>query len=133
MRKKIHTQKFKFVLLYMTRNIQTTEIRYMLEVFPMSFLGLILICHLCWFFKNLLFAISIDVNTFFFFFRHVSFVDCPGHDILMATMLNGAAVMDAALLMIGRVDLAKFNERGVKGILFSEFFFLNFLFYLFIN
>jgi len=38
----------------------------------------------------------------FFFFRHVSFVDCPGHDILMATMLNGAAVMDAALLLIGQ-------------------------------
>ncbi|XP_061266556.1 eukaryotic translation initiation factor 2 subunit 3, Y-linked-like isoform X2 [Bos javanicus] len=35
--------------------------------------------------------------------RHVSFVDCPGHDILMATMLNGAAVMDAALLLIGTV------------------------------
>jgi translation initiation factor 2 subunit 3 len=34
--------------------------------------------------------------------RHVSFVDCPGHDILMATMLNGAAVMDAALLLIGQ-------------------------------
>lgn len=32
--------------------------------------------------------------------RHVSFVDCPGHDILMATMLNGAAVMDAALLLV---------------------------------
>lgn len=32
--------------------------------------------------------------------RHVSFIDCPGHDILMATMLNGAAVMDAALLLI---------------------------------
>lgn len=32
--------------------------------------------------------------------RHVSFVDCPGHDILMATMLNGAAVMDAAILLI---------------------------------
>merc|ERR1712159_163951 len=32
--------------------------------------------------------------------RHVSFVDCPGHDILMATMLNGASVMDAALLLI---------------------------------
>ncbi|KAL7753298.1 eukaryotic translation initiation factor 2 subunit gamma [Sorochytrium milnesiophthora] len=32
--------------------------------------------------------------------RHVSFVDCPGHDILMATMLNGAAVMDAAMLLI---------------------------------
>ena len=37
----------------------------------------------------------------FFLHRHVSFVDCPGHDILMATMLNGAAVMDAALLLIG--------------------------------
>jgi translation elongation factor EF-1alpha len=35
-----------------------------------------------------------------FSLRHVSFVDCPGHDILMATMLNGAAVMDAALLLI---------------------------------
>lgn len=32
--------------------------------------------------------------------RHVSFVDCPGHDILMATMLNGAAVMDGAMLLI---------------------------------
>lgn len=32
--------------------------------------------------------------------RHVSFVDCPGHDILMATMINGAAVMDAALLLV---------------------------------
>ena len=28
-------------------------------------------------------------------------MECPGHDILMATMLNGAAVMDAALLLIG--------------------------------
>src|SRR5271154_76004 len=28
------------------------------------------------------------------------FVDCPGHDILMSTMLNGAAVMDAALLLV---------------------------------
>jgi translation initiation factor 2 gamma subunit (eIF-2gamma) len=26
--------------------------------------------------------------------RHVSFVDCPGHDILMATMLTGAAVSE---------------------------------------
>ena len=32
--------------------------------------------------------------------RHVSFVDCPGHDALMATMLNGAAVMDAAILVV---------------------------------
>merc|ERR1712194_18894 len=32
--------------------------------------------------------------------RHVSFVDCPGHEVLMETMLNGAAVMDRALLLI---------------------------------
>jgi translation initiation factor 2 gamma subunit (eIF-2gamma) len=32
--------------------------------------------------------------------RHISFVDCPGHDVLMATMLTGAAVMDAAMLLI---------------------------------
>jgi translation initiation factor 2 gamma subunit (eIF-2gamma) len=42
--------------------------------------------------------------------RHVSFVDCPGHDILMATMLNGAAVMDAALLLIGEGDLLDSNR-----------------------
>lgn len=32
--------------------------------------------------------------------KHVSFVDCPGHDHLMATMLNGTAIMDAALLLV---------------------------------
>ena len=32
--------------------------------------------------------------------RHVSFVGCPGHDVLMATMLAGAAVMDSALLLV---------------------------------
>jgi len=32
--------------------------------------------------------------------RHISFVDCPGHDLLMATMLGGVAVMDAALLLV---------------------------------
>lgn len=32
--------------------------------------------------------------------RHVSFVDCPGHDFYMATMLTGACVMDSAFLLI---------------------------------
>lgn len=32
--------------------------------------------------------------------RHVSFVDCPGHDVLMSTMIAGAAVMDSALLLV---------------------------------
>jgi translation initiation factor 2 subunit 3 len=34
------------------------------------------------------------------FQRSVSFVDAPGHEILMATMLSGAAVMDGAILVI---------------------------------
>jgi len=32
--------------------------------------------------------------------RVISFVDCPGHESLMATMLSGAAVMDGAMLVI---------------------------------
>ncbi len=34
------------------------------------------------------------------FVRAISFVDAPGHEALMATMLSGAAVMDGALLVI---------------------------------
>ncbi len=32
--------------------------------------------------------------------RKVSFIDAPGHETLMATMLSGAAIMDAALLLV---------------------------------
>lgn len=32
--------------------------------------------------------------------RHVSFVDTPGHEVLMATMINGASIMDGALLLV---------------------------------
>ena len=32
--------------------------------------------------------------------RKVSFVDAPGHESLMATMLSGAAIMDGALVMV---------------------------------
>ncbi|MEM4161435.1 MAG: translation initiation factor IF-2 subunit gamma, partial [Thermoplasmata archaeon] len=34
------------------------------------------------------------------FLRSVSFVDAPGHESLMATVLSGAAIMDGALLII---------------------------------
>ncbi len=34
------------------------------------------------------------------FLRKFSFVDCPGHEMLMATMLAGATLMDGALLVI---------------------------------
>lgn len=32
--------------------------------------------------------------------KHVSFIDCPGHDILMATMLSGTSIMDNSILLI---------------------------------
>ncbi len=32
--------------------------------------------------------------------RYITFVDAPGHEMLMATMLSGAAIMDAAILVI---------------------------------
>ncbi len=34
------------------------------------------------------------------YLRAVSFVDAPGHETLMATMLSGAALMDGALLLV---------------------------------
>jgi len=39
------------------------------------------------------------------FIRAVSFVDAPGHEALMATMLSGAAVMDGAMLVITADEL----------------------------
>ncbi|RMD66495.1 translation initiation factor IF-2 subunit gamma, partial [Candidatus Pacearchaeota archaeon] len=32
--------------------------------------------------------------------RHVSFIDCPGHEMLMATTLSGAAIIDLAILVV---------------------------------
>lgn len=32
--------------------------------------------------------------------RKVSFVDAPGHESLMATMLSGATIMDGAILLV---------------------------------
>ncbi len=34
------------------------------------------------------------------YLRSISFVDSPGHETLMATMLSGAAIMDGALLIV---------------------------------
>ncbi len=33
-------------------------------------------------------------------FRYVSFIDTPGHEMLMATMLSGAAIIDTAIMLI---------------------------------
>ncbi|KAK9942252.1 hypothetical protein M0R45_007928 [Rubus argutus] len=45
--------------------------------------------------------------------RHVSFVDCPGHDALMATMLHGVSIMDGALLVVGACR-QKFPQEQTK-------------------
>jgi len=44
-------------------------------------------------------------------FRHVSFVDAPGHEMLMATMLSGAAIVDAAILVIAANEGIKEQTR----------------------
>jgi len=36
--------------------------------------------------------------------RHISFVDCPGHHLLMSTMLNGTAIMDGAIFVISAAE-----------------------------
>src|SRR6056297_420042 len=36
--------------------------------------------------------------------RTVSFVDAPGHETLMATMLSGAAIMDGAVLVVSATE-----------------------------
>jgi len=63
--------------------------------------------------------------------RYFSFVDYPGPDILMATMLNGAAVMDAALLLIAGTETcvsdfrASGRDRETRDHHFSEYSGLN--------
>ena len=32
--------------------------------------------------------------------RHISIIDCPGHDDYMTTMLSGVALMDATMLLV---------------------------------
>jgi translation initiation factor 2 subunit 3 len=43
--------------------------------------------------------------------RYVTFVDAPGHEMLMATMLSGAAIMDAAILVVAANEGIKPQTR----------------------
>jgi translation initiation factor 2 subunit 3 len=62
--------------------------------------------------------------------RRVSFVDAPGHEILMATMISGAALMDGAVLVIAanencpqpqtREHFASLSITGVKNIVIAQ-------------
>ncbi len=64
------------------------------------------------------------------FIRAISFVDAPGHEALMATMLSGAAIMDGAILVIAadescpqpqtREHLAAAEVSGIKNIIIVQ-------------
>jgi len=43
--------------------------------------------------------------------KHVSFIDAPGHEMLMATTLSGAALIDAAILVIAANEGIKPQTR----------------------
>jgi len=61
--------------------------------------------------------------------RYVSFIDAPGHEMLMATMLSGAAIIDAALLVISasegikpqtREHFMALQAKGIKNIIIIQ-------------
>lgn len=43
--------------------------------------------------------------------RYISFIDAPGHEMLMATMLSGAAIIEAAILVIAANEGIKPQTR----------------------
>ena len=63
-------------------------------------------------------------------YEYVSFVDVPGHEMLMATMLSGAAIIDAALLVIAanepcprpqtKEHLIALQAKGLKNIIIVQ-------------
>ncbi len=62
--------------------------------------------------------------------RRVSFVDAPGHEILMQVMLSGAAIMDGVILVIGanksvpqpqtREHLAAITALGIRNVIIVQ-------------
>ena len=64
------------------------------------------------------------------FRRNISFVDAPGHEILMATMLSGASLMNGACLLVSadevcpqpqtREHLAALNIAGITNIIIIQ-------------
>jgi translation initiation factor 2 subunit 3 len=61
--------------------------------------------------------------------RYVSFIDAPGHEMLMANMLSGAAIIDAALLVIAanegikpqtREHFMALQAKGIKNIIIIQ-------------
>jgi translation initiation factor 2 subunit 3 len=61
--------------------------------------------------------------------RYITFVDAPGHEMLMATMLSGSAIMDAAVLVVAANEgikpqtaehLVALKAKGIKKIIIVQ-------------
>jgi translation initiation factor 2 subunit 3 len=61
--------------------------------------------------------------------RYISFVDAPGHEMLMATMLSGSAMIDAAILIIAanegikpqtREHFMALQSKGIKNLIVAQ-------------
>ena len=61
--------------------------------------------------------------------KYVSFIDAPGHEMLMATMLSGAAIIDSAILVIAanegikpqtREHLLALRAKKIKNIIIAQ-------------
>ncbi len=61
--------------------------------------------------------------------RYITFVDAPGHEMLMATMLSGSAIMDAAILVVAANEgikpqtqehLVALQAKGIKKIIIVQ-------------
>src|SRR3990167_10706609 len=61
--------------------------------------------------------------------KYVSFIDTPGHEMLMATMLSGAAIIDAAILVVAanegikpqtREHFIALQAKGIKNLIIVQ-------------
>ena len=61
--------------------------------------------------------------------RYISFIDAPGHEMLMVTMLSGAAIIDSAILVIAanegikpqtREHFMALQAKGIKNIIIVQ-------------
>lgn len=61
--------------------------------------------------------------------RYVTFVDAPGHEMLMATMLSGAAIIDAAIIVVAANEgvkpqtqehLVALKAKKIKNIIIAQ-------------
>jgi len=61
--------------------------------------------------------------------KYISFIDAPGHEMLMATMLSGAAIIDSAILVIAANEGIKpqtkehfvaLQAKGIKNIIIVQ-------------